>query len=81
MPTTIQVYTVTADKNQHESDCNAVKLAAIAETEQSTQKGTKELDNTVTRIQNEYDSILIDWDKTKDETDLETQKEIKDMNQ
>ena len=58
-----------------------MKLAAIAETEQSTQKGTKELDNTVTRIQNEYDSILIDWDKTKDETDLETQKEIKDMNQ
>ena len=72
MPTTIQVSTATADKNQHKSDCDAVKLAAIAEIEQSTQKGKKELDDAAISIQNEYSTILIDWDKIKDETDLET---------
>ena len=65
-----------------------MKLAAIAEIEETTLKGKQTLDEVVTGqttaladLQKDYDAILIDWDETKAELDLETKNAIADMKQ
>ena len=53
-------------------------MTAIKEIMESTTNGlvviTKSKDNAVDNIQNDYDKILFDWDKTK--TDLNTETKI-----
>ena len=79
MPSTIQVSTVIADDNQLQNEYDELKLASIAEIEQATQKGTNQIDIALSDIQNEYDAILINWDKTKTDLELETKEAIDDM--
>ena len=67
IPSIIQVSTVIADDNQLKNEYNELKLASIAEIEHMTQKGKNQIDIALGDMQNEYDAILIDWDKTKND--------------
>lgn len=90
MPSTIQITTMSQqdDNSLTISDYAQLKLAAIAEIEDTALKGKQTLDEVVTDqttaladLQKYYDAILIDWDETKAELDLETKNEIADMKQ
>ena len=81
MPATIQVSNVTEEDNQLKNEHNELKLAAIIEIEQSTQKGKKQLDIALGHMHKKYDVILIDWDKTKNDLELETCTVMEDMTQ
>ena len=84
MPTTINLdHTLDADS----VSLTASTLAAIAEIEETTQKGKLILDTAIASkttaildLQQDYDSILVDWDNTKHELDKETRLAIIEMN-
>ena len=90
MPTTTQIQTACApdDNSLTKTNYAQLKLATIAEIEETTKKGRQIIDNVVidkttaiVDLQRDYDSIHIDWDKTKVELDLETKNAIPEMKQ
>ena len=89
MPTNIEIDDATFpdSKSLTSSGYAKLKLTAIAEIEKTTQKGKIILDSAVTDkptaivdLQKDYNGILVDWDKTKEELDKEMMKAITDMN-
>ena len=84
MPTTIVLDHIT---NPDSTSITMSKLAAIAKIEETTQKGRLLLDTAVANkttaivnLQKDYGAILVDWDKTKNKLDKETQHAIMMMN-
>merc|ERR1740136_531498 len=84
MPTTIVLDHMT---NPDSTSITTSKLAAIAKIEETTQKGRLLLDTAVANkttaivnLQKDYGAILVDWDKTKNKLDKETQHAIMMMN-
>ena len=75
MPTTIEIDAATSPeaKSLTSSVYVKLKLTAVAEIEETTQKGNLLIENAVINkttaivdLQKSYDDILVDWDKTKE---------------
>ena len=84
MPTTIHIDTKDNDRSLTNQSFSELKLDAIAELEEVTAKGKLTINTAVmtatthaiNNLRKDYKSILTNWDKTKTELDIDTQRAI-----